>query len=286
MIGSAKIVCLVENRTGDPSLRAEHGLSLWLDLDGTRIIFDTGLSDACCFNARMLGIDVTQAHAIVLSHGHYDHTGGLSAVRKLAPDARLFLHPAALNPKYSRAWFRKSRGIGIPSPSAKELKGAGNKVVFTQGPTEISPDVTVTGFIPRHSDFEDVGGQFFGDADGSLPDLLPDDQALFFTTGSGPVVVLGCAHAGVVNTLEYVTTLLGTDRVHCVLGGMHLRSASENRLKKTAEGIRRFGVRQMFPAHCTGEKAEQYFARELAIPCRPMTTGMTLRIEGTDVIIS
>ncbi len=112
--------------------------------------------------------------------------------------------------------------------------------------------IFVTGEIPRHSTFEDTGGAFFTDPDGAHPDLLLDDQALYFDTKAGLVVLLGCAHSGVVNTLEYVRQLTGGRRIHTVMGGLHLLNASPARMDQTIAALRRLDIQRLAPAHCTG----------------------------------
>jgi 7,8-dihydropterin-6-yl-methyl-4-(beta-D-ribofuranosyl)aminobenzene 5'-phosphate synthase len=112
-----------------------------------------------------------------------------------------------------------------------------------------------TGPVPRVTDFEDTGGPFFLDAACQVPDPLLDDQALYFESPKGTVVLLGCAHSGVINTLRYIRQLTGGRPVHAVMGGMHLVSASEQRLNRTIHELREMGIRHLGPAHCTGRTA-------------------------------
>jgi len=261
MVRTARVTCLVDESSAHPDLRAEHGLCLWLELDGAKILFDTGQSDASCLNARFLGADLPRADAIVLSHGRYDHTGGLVRVLEFARRARVFAHPAALEPKFACDKGKQPRAIGMPPASRAALSVLGDLFVLTEHPTEVIPGVWVTGEVPRPHDWEDVGGPFYRDEAGRLPDRLPDDQALFFRVAAGVVVVMGCAHAGPVNTLEYVARLSGENRVHAVIGGLHLGRAGAARLKATAEALERWGVGLLAPCHCTGEAARGFLAR-------------------------
>jgi 7,8-dihydropterin-6-yl-methyl-4-(beta-D-ribofuranosyl)aminobenzene 5'-phosphate synthase len=181
-----------------------------------------------------------------------DHTGGIRAVREAAPNARLFLHPAALAPKFAGNPDGSSRSIGMDPAAAEAIRHASKGVFWTTKPTEVFEGIFVTGEIPRQTDFEDTGGRFFLDAACTQPDPLLDAQALFFDTTDGLVVLLGCGHAGVVNTLEYVLRLTGGRPIHTVMGGLHLLTASPERIEKTLAAFRRLDIQRLAPAHCTG----------------------------------
>jgi len=257
-----KITVLVENSVGKQSLLSEHGLSFWIEDGEHKILFDTGQSDILLDNARVLGINLKDTDAIVLSHGHYDHTGGLHKVLEMAPTAKVYLHPEALNPKYSRSGPGFGHNIGMPARTVQMVhQRESSSIIQTDKPTEILPGITVTGPVKRVTDFEQVSGPFFLDAEGEEPDPLIDDQALFFESARGIVVVLGCAHAGVVNTLRYISELSGAKEFYAVMGGMHLGNASEERITKTIEALRGFKVARIGPCHCTGREAVRKISR-------------------------
>ena len=248
------ITLLVENSVYGPGLLAEHGLAFHIHAGSRNLLFDTGQSDLLVNNARQLGLDLHDLEAVALSHGHYDHTGGRPAVRALAPQARLLLHPDALAPKYAGNPDGTSRSIGMPDATLRLLNP---RATFTEtrAATEVIPGIFVTGEIPRVTPFEDVGGPFFLDEACRQPDPLVDDQALFFDTPEGVVVLLGCGHAGVVNTLLHVEKLTGGRRIQAVLGGFHLLQASPERLALTTEALRNRDLQTLVPAHCTGPGA-------------------------------
>lgn len=191
-MGTVTITTLVENATSRSDLQAEHGLSLWIDTGPHKVLFDTGQGDLVLANARKLGIRLEEADAIVLSHGHYDHTGGLAGVLSLAQRAQVFLHPAALSAKYARDTDGRCRAIGMPRACRLALSLDPVKSVPTEHITEVVEGVFVTGTVPRTNDFEDTGGPFFLDEACTQPDLLVDDQSLFFESPQGLVVLLGC----------------------------------------------------------------------------------------------
>ena len=251
------ITILVDNTSDRRTLLAEHGWAVWIEDAKHKILFDAGQSNIIQTNARMLGINLSEAEAIVLSHGHYDHTGGLMRILDSVSQTNLYLHPEAIKPKFACNAHKPSRSIGMPALPALNISEHPNirNVVWTEKPTEIFSGLTATGPIRRLSDFEDVGGPFFLDAFGDKPDPLLDDQALFFESAKGLVVILGCAHSGVVNTLNYIAELTGQKEFFTVLGGMHLVSASPERIEHTIEAFRMHNVQRIGTAHCTGAKA-------------------------------
>jgi 7,8-dihydropterin-6-yl-methyl-4-(beta-D-ribofuranosyl)aminobenzene 5'-phosphate synthase len=250
---SIKIRLLVENKAMRADLGAEHGLSYFIEADGQKIVFDTGQSDLFALNARLLGIDLTQTDQLVLSHGHYDHTGGLWKLCELASTVKISGHPDLKLTRYSIKEPGKAKSIGIPSDSLECLNQ--HELEPTESPIAITPSLHVTGAIPRESDYEDVGGPFFLDPEGKQPDGLPDDQALWFVSDKGLVIILGCAHAGIINTINYCKELSGESHVHALIGGFHLVNASDDRLDKTVSALKEIAPDILAACHCTGDRA-------------------------------
>lgn len=245
------VTFLSENTARRPGILGEHGLAYWIRAGDSRVLFDTGQGLVLNSNSERLDIDLAKAGAIVLSHGHYDHTGGLDVALARAPRAPVFVHPAAFLPRYSLG-HGQARQIGMDSSVLKKLVAENQPLVLTEEPTEIVPGLHATGQIPRETDFEDTGGPFFLDKEGTLPDPIADDQALYFETDGGTVVILGCAHAGVINTLSYIQRLTGNAPIYAVIGGMHLLNASPDRMRKTISALREMDPQWIGPAHCTG----------------------------------
>lgn len=252
----SRITILVEDTAAKPHLEAEHGLSLWIEYNDRRILFDAGQSNLLIRNAAMLAIAPDQADAIVISHGHYDHTGGLPAVLSPAAKAAVYLHPAAVEPKYSQ----KAAGatyIGMSEATRKAIHA--RRCVQTIQPAQILSGVFVTGQVPRTNDFENVGGDFFLDRACTQPDEVIDDQALFFDSADGLIVLFGCAHAGVVNVLNYIRKISGCGKIAAVIGGMHLLHADSSRIQKTIAVFKQYQVQKVIPLHCTGCEAKKAF---------------------------
>ena len=255
MSSSISLTVLVEDSVSSPTLMAEHGLALWINTGAMRLLFDTGQSDLIIANAHKLSVAPDTVDLIALSHGHYDHCGGLAAVLANAPSAvPVYAHPAAFEPKYRRM-ESAVKDIGIPRPDLEAIRRRRETVRAVTTPTEIAPGLFLTGEIPRVHPEEQGGTGFCLDADGRQPDPFLDDQALFIKTSGGTIVILGCAHAGVINTLEYIRRLTGGESIRAVLGGMHLGSVSGERLAWTVDALRLFDIRFLAPMHCTGQQA-------------------------------
>lgn len=273
------VTLLAENTARGLGVLGEHGLAWWIDTGAHRVLFDTGQGLVLTHNARRLGVDLAAAHAVALSHGHSDHVGGLETALGAAPGATLFLHPEAVRRRFTGSDRRPpGRRLSTDFMETEAFRTAGRRVVVSREPQQIADGVWTTGEVPRTNDFEDVGGPFFLDEQLTRPDPILDDQAVFFASREGTVVVLGCAHAGVVNTLEHISALTGGAPIHTVVGGMHLLNADERRLAETFAGLRRLGVQRFGPNHCTGAAATALFWREFPGRCFPCSAGSRLEV--------
>ena len=274
---SAEITILVENTSHNTALLCEHGLSCWIRFGGKRILFDTGQTDKIINNAEQLGVDLAETDAMILSHGHYDHTGAIPAVMNTASKATVYLHPNAVGKRYSIK-NRKAKMVGTSNETENTLKTLenNNRIILTKSPTEIVDGLFATGQIPRKTTFENTGGNFFMDEQGQIPDPLYDDQAVYFNTPSGIVVILGCAHSGVINTLNHISDLTGAKKFHAVIGGLHLVNADNNRINETIRALKNFDVKKLGLAHCTGDNAVEVFMKELPETAFRCSTGTQL----------
>ena len=272
-----RITVLVENTAGGRGLLGEHGLSFWIEWDGKRFLFDTGQGHVLLKNARRLGIGLDHMDVVVLSHGHYDHAGGLGDVLRSSRATTVYAHPAAFDAKYARNLDGSARDVGMPGLDEEMIRDMA-ELVLVEGPTELCCGLHLTGPVPRTTDFEDTGGAFFKDRACVEPDPLVDDQAAFIETQAGTVVILGCAHAGVINTLRHVQSLTGNRPVHTVIGGMHLLHASPERMDKTVGELRRLDVQRLLPCHCTGFEAAARMWSEFPGRCASCPVGSVVDV--------
>ncbi len=258
MIKRLKITVVVDN-TASGELLAEHGLAYYIECDGKRIFFDSGQGNVIEHNCNKLNIDPLRANAFVLSHGHYDHTGGIKYLAEhFSDNVKVYIHPAAFDKRYAKD-EEKYRYIGISKENKKWIRSKDDQhLFFTEAPTEIFENVWVTGEIPRIHRIEKIEYRFCLNKDINQHDDLPDDQSMFFYTEKGIVVLLGCCHSGIGNTLDYISELTGKKKIYAVIGGMHLKNVSRKRLDFTTDVLVKYKVKKFAPCHCTGQKSTAY----------------------------
>jgi 7,8-dihydropterin-6-yl-methyl-4-(beta-D-ribofuranosyl)aminobenzene 5'-phosphate synthase len=273
-------------------LLAEHGFAALIDLKdaGIRILWDAGMTQTALLeNARRMEVDLSTIDVIALSHGHGDHTAAMSDVIRIIgvwPKGReweagavmedilaqnevqrvpLVAHPAAFRERWAIRKDGTKYGPIQPPPRA-EWEAAGAEVILSAGPYRLAPGCWTTGTVPRRS-FEGRGrssSRAYREGDRFLPDGLEDDQAIVLNVmGKGLVVLSGCAHAGIVNTVRYAREISGVKRVWAILGGFHLAPADEDEIRRTIDVIAKLGPQVVVPSHCTGFKAMAEFARRM-----------------------
>ena len=242
----------------------EWGLSVLVERDDRKILLDAGASITAARNGGLLGINWDRIDAIVLSHGHYDHTGGLREVlTRIRKQVKIFAHPDVFDAKFIRMDKDQSPVyIGIPFQRA-ELESLGADFQLTSEPVWLSENVATSGEIPMITDFETIDAGLCVRKNGEMvPDPLKDDQALFIKTSLGLVVVLGCAHRGTINTLHHARKVTGVETIYSVIGGTHLIRASEVQMEMTIATLKEFGVQRLGVSHCTGMPAAMRLAQE------------------------
>jgi 7,8-dihydropterin-6-yl-methyl-4-(beta-D-ribofuranosyl)aminobenzene 5'-phosphate synthase len=237
----------------------EWGFAALVEADGHRLLFDTGARpETVLRNADELGVDLTGVKDVILSHHHGDHTGGLLTLR----NALMKRDPAALSRGYVGAGIFQSR----PRDDGRETnetifvrdpyRATGGTFVEVAEPLELFPGAWLTGPVPRtHPERNWSGRGRVKTAEGLVEDTIPEDMSLVVDTDAGLVVVSGCGHAGVINTLEYARKTVREAPVLAALGGFHLFPADDATLDWTAGKLRGMGLRHLLGAHCTGIEA-------------------------------
>jgi len=247
-----RVTTLCENTARIGDFLGEWGLSILVETDDAKVLLDAGKGPSAPYNADTLGIDLRSVDKIVLSHGHFDHTGGLAGVlRRMRKEVEVVAHPDVWQAKYSRGRDGSERFIGIPASRA-ELESLGARFVLATGPINIAPTITTLGEVPMVTDLEQVDSSLFvREATGLRPDPVLDDRGLAIKTPAGLVVVLGCAHRGLINSLYHAREITGESRVYAVIGGAHLMGTSDERLERTIAALKNLGIQKMGLCHCT-----------------------------------
>ncbi|NLB87873.1 MAG: MBL fold metallo-hydrolase [Syntrophomonadaceae bacterium] len=246
-----KITFLVENTVPTPGWQGEYGFSALVTVDNKSFLFDTGSIDALFANATTAGLNWSDIDGIIISHGHFDHTGGIIRALELTENKKVYAHSNIFADRYVDMGGNY-KPIGSVA-SQKEIEANGGKLIFIDNFTEISPNIYLTGFIPRVNDFENAGGNFkVKDGDKYIDDMIEDDMSLVIDHPDGLIVISGCAHAGIINTLDHIRKHMGNKKILAFLGGTHLISADENRINQTINALEKLDIGQLVLAHCTG----------------------------------
>lgn len=279
------VTLLVDNTAlFDRFFIAEHGFSAYIEAEGCRVLFDTGYSDAVIRNAQKMQVDLLNLDYIVLSHGHFDHTGGLYHLIRLFTEAvlentpvhlpRLVAHPFCFYPRPKPPL----PDIGAVL-SAEEIKRV-LPLDLCKEPVNLTPDLFFLGEIGRRFSFEESlpGPRRILMPDGSgQEDRLVDDTALAYRSRDGLVIISGCAHAGICNTIEHARKTCGEERIHDIIGGLHLRGEG-TQLEGTLSYLQEQNLAALHACHCTALPAKVSLAR--VAPLRE--TGVGLRLEYRD----
>lgn len=252
---SVKITTLIENSPGEHhALKTEHGLSFFIEKDGRSFLFDTGQSGGITENASQLRVDLTSLEYVILSHGHYDHTGGLQALTTITTDFKLIMGQGFFDKKYGC----KNNSYEYLGNNFDEQFLRNQKITYQfayKNITELLPDVYVITGFPRIHEDEVINPRFQKLLRGSFqPDTFTDEILLAIDTPEGLVVLLGCSHPGMKNMLDFTDSLLNRP-IYAVLGGTHLVEANEKGLEKSLDYFQKNSLQVIGVSHCTGKVA-------------------------------
>lgn len=260
---SIRLTILCENsveRVSPGGLIGEHGFACHLQTGQGNYLFDTGGGLSIINNSSALEVNLQNLQGIIFSHGHLDHTGGLQQVLQQLDRVPVYAHPDLFVQRHSSNG-NQLRSIGIPWQK-EPLEQMGADFRLDRASQEITADLTLSGEIPRINEFE-TGDQnlVIISADGQqATDPLADDLSLFINSKNGLVILLGCAHAGLLNIIEQARKVTGQKKIHMLIGGTHLKFSSEAQLANTLDQLETFAIDRIGVSHCTGLQQAQKLA--------------------------
>jgi len=287
LLSNLKITVLAEDSVQYESpLLGQHGISFILEAKSQdvcrRILVDVGQNpSALLHNMSLLGIQPSTIDALFLTHCHYDHTQGTVEVLKAVGKKGfpVVAHPDTFRPHFVKDPYVKHVGV-MPGDSRPKIEEAGGLLFLTTDPFSFAPGLITTGEVGRQTDFEEVGIALFTLADGRMvQDTMKDDISLVAQIrDKGLVIVTGCSHAGIVNIVKHSVELTGEKRIAAILGGFHLLTASEERIRRTVSALSESDIGLISAGHCTGFHAQVALYRVFRERFRPLQTGMVFEL--------
>jgi 7,8-dihydropterin-6-yl-methyl-4-(beta-D-ribofuranosyl)aminobenzene 5'-phosphate synthase len=272
-----RLTVLVEDTVNKPDLIAKHGLSILVETTSadskSRILMDAGPPpDVALHNANVMKADIRSLDAIVISHGHYDHAGGLVQIlRSIGRPTLVVAHPLAFAPKFAYKPNLKFIGTEFNHESVRD---AGGVLLIARNSVPVATGVIASGEVPRENDFEKVEGFWTVANDHFLQDPMTDDQSVVINLREkGLVIISGCAHAGIINTVRNAEKIAGTDDIYAIIGGFHLADASGKRIEATLDQLLRIQPKRLYPCHCTGSRAMKRFLESFGERLAAVRTG-------------
>lgn len=253
-----KITILCENLVGKLVGAGEHGFSAFIEMEEGNYLFDTGSGHSVVANSLVLNKDLRNIKKIFLSHGHYDHSGGLPEVLNLRGKVDVHIHPHVFLDRiavHKENGEEKKRFVGIPYKRGY-LEALGANFISNHTFLEVERGIYLTGEVSRKASFEKPDHRLFSEVDGKTSqDIFLDDQSLILDTEKGFILLLGCAHSGMINIIHHVIHKTGKDKFHAILGGTHLDFLTPEQLEESIKALKQMEIEKIGVSHCTGMRA-------------------------------
>ncbi len=253
-----RITILCENLVGKLIGSGEHGFSAFIETDRGNYLFDTGSGRSIVANSLILNKDLRSIRKIFLSHGHYDHTGGLPEVLKMRGKVDVHAHPHVFSDRIAvlkENGEETKRFVGLPYKKGY-LESLGANFILNNDFLEVGKGIFLTGEVPRKTSFEKPDPRLFSEINGkTAQDIFLDDQSLIIDTEKGVIVILGCAHSGMINIINHVVDKIGKRKFYAILGGTHLDFLTPEQLEESINVLREMEIERIGVSHCTGMRA-------------------------------
>ena len=255
---TGRLTILTDNVVpGKSEAIGEHGFCVYVETSNGNFLFDTGKGKTVVHNALVFNKDLKEINKIVLSHSHGDHTGGLPEVLRAQSQKPMdvYAHPDIFLYRFRKENEKETYG-GIPFTKGF-LEKMGARFIFNEDYVEIEDGIFLTGEVPRETSFEggDMGDRFALRNGKIIPDLIQDDQSMAIHTEKGILIVLGCAHSGIVNVVNHIIEKTGVETIFGIIGGTHIGFSGEVQLRESIKSLKTYQIQHLVPSHCTGLEA-------------------------------
>jgi 7,8-dihydropterin-6-yl-methyl-4-(beta-D-ribofuranosyl)aminobenzene 5'-phosphate synthase len=268
-----------------PGLRAGHGISMLVQTPETTFLLDTGDSPEVWQNADTMGIDVSEVQCVVLSHGHYDHTGGLEELLKIVGGLPVIAHPGVFEAHWAIDPDGSKRYVGTQKTQA-EYEALGAQFELSREAVPVGPGLLTSGEVPRRARPTAKQETLMVERDGELElDDFEDDLSVIVQLPQGTVILTGCAHAGLRNIARQCVRASGCENLRAIVGGTHLYASDEAEVREVARQLHMIAVDQIVPLHCTGAEGKKLLVKYFDGETLLAGTGDTV-VCGSDVVLS